>query len=58
MTNDSNTGTSAQDPRTEHEQWLARAAQISDEEFLARIKAWDARHPEIAARLTPEQRGY
>ena len=27
-------------------------------EFRARVRAWDAENPEIAARLTPEQRGY
>ena len=27
-------------------------------EFRSRVQAWDAQNPDIAARLTPEQRGY
>jgi len=47
--------------RAERDARLAAAPRMSDAElaeFRARVKAWDAAHPDIAARLTPEQRGY
>lgn len=58
MSNRSSDQRTGQDWQAEHEAWAAQAAQISDEEFLARVKTWDAKNPEIVARLTPEQRGY
>lgn len=48
----------SQEARAEHERWLAQAAEVSDEEFLARLRAWDAANPQVIAQMTPEQRGY
>jgi hypothetical protein len=48
----------ARDARAEHERWLAEAAQISDEEFAARVRAWDAENPEVIAQMTPKQLGH
>jgi hypothetical protein len=47
--------------RTERDARLAAAPRMSDAElaaFRARVQAWDAANPDIAAQLTPEQRGY
>lgn len=47
--------------RAERDARLAVAPRMSDAElaeFRARVQAWDARNPEIVAKLTPEQRGY
>lgn len=47
--------------RAERDARLAAAPRMSDAElaeFRSRVQAWDAQNPDIAARLTPEQRGY
>lgn len=47
--------------RAERDARLAAAPCMTDAElaeFRGRVQAWDAANPDIAARLTPEQRGY
>ena len=47
--------------RAERDGRLAAAPRMSDTElaeFRTRVQTWDAVNPQIAAGLTPEQRGY
>jgi len=47
--------------RAERDARLATARRMTNDElaeFTARVRAWDAENPEIAAQLTREQRGY
>jgi hypothetical protein len=53
MTRDSIGHDTPETGRTAPDQGCMTAA-----EFTARVRAWDEDNPEIAARLTPEQRGY
>jgi hypothetical protein len=44
--------------RDRHLSGLRTVLDVERDQMTARVKAWDARNPEIVAKLTPEQRGY
>lgn len=56
MTRDSTGRDTPEAGRTAPDEGCMTDAELA--EFTARVRAWDEDNPEIAARLTPEQRGY